>query len=572
MIALAVLCLTPRAAVAEASDDAAMALTGASTAETEGLDKEIAKLLQQYDDVQVKLQAARQAKPINAQTITQLYKQGPDLMKQALALADQAADKRAHEAVQQRCLAPAKQSASAADSAASSYLCGAVLAGPAKSGGNDPWAVCSCVHQYLVGAKQELEQIDDRAKEFVGKVAFDRFGGFPHAVSWATHGPNLAGGDIDAVFPHTISAAEVNQAFQTDRPIDTEAVVSAPSRGFEWAAKRAQRLISEWRVMSHDPGHKSETGRPFLSKADREIARLYPPTRYAYQLLQEAARRLWSAHQLEAVFQLTILQESVAERQKQAYDAFKTEDNALWDRHEAMPHAGGWMLDPNWRAQSEQACERSDAAERPFIEATVPQVRATVTAVKDARRRLMHDFDAWKRFAVADGAGAPAEPAGFNYGDADFAQFNEQTFVRSPGSFASYEFFIPPARYIPHGAAVETAWYNPFTPAKCINWAYYVADAEARLPRPIAPVAYDENGKPGYGVPPDLRGQAQQGETWAEDKALIDGFDDRLRQALQQRLPEVSSVGAAIALSYPMTKPDELAEAIVSGAGPTERP
>jgi hypothetical protein len=522
-------------------EKAVAALTGVSTPETEILDKEVARLLEQYDALQAKYRAESSSfsrapgADLKKQSsdLQQLYRQSVEVQKQALERANEAGDKRALAAVEQRCVAASQhQSSMPKDTAASTYLCSAVRIGGAKSGPNEPWDVCSCVRQYVLGARQEIDDLHTRARQFIGQHAvqngpmtfsFDQMKRFVHEKSYPK--------------PYAITVDDVSSAFEPAQNVSVDRLTSNSPGGFGWAAQKTQRNLARSRVLRHDPAQSNNPPAPFRDKADIDAAQLYPAKRFAYNDVQDAIRRLWWLHQKEALFQLMVLQETVVDRQRQARAAFITKAGVLENRLEL-----GWQPDPALVAETKNLCERSDRDEARFVDETVNRVRAIVSHLKDVRRRLMHDGDAWKTFGDKDGAGGGNEAGIWNYPDKNFAKFIETTFAIEGNSVQNVEFLIPVGRTVPRTALFRRGWVE-FTRPECIEFNYLDPQLGVGYPTPL-PLRVIDNGTghPVYAIADQQIGLAQQQMTEDQEKAVIAEYVGRLRLAMRKRYPETAGI------------------------------
>src|SRR5262249_27551663 len=196
----------------------------------------------------------------------ELLAQAEQLGKQASAKAEDAAAKRAHAALQQRCLAPtAPQPAasSAADPLASPYLCKAVQGGGSTKGENDPWELCSCMRQYLAGLQKDYGSLLARVQGFVGQ----------------SH-----------VGLGTITAENVEQTFkhQYARYLPPERLIEQATSAFEQDARGIQKDLARGRI------NKQLTGRGYAPSGSDSFLL---SRRGAYQGVVNAQSEVWKLRQ-----------------------------------------------------------------------------------------------------------------------------------------------------------------------------------------------------------------------------------------------------------------------------------
>lgn len=356
--------ITPPAS--PSGDDVAI-LTGVSTPQSEGLDKEVETLFAQ----QAKLRAEMREQIRKRQSTTDLSQRISGLTRPIYQKSGEAADMRAQAAMEQRCVSPPPDSVPA-DPVASPYMCRAVLAVAASSGGNDPWTVCACARRYLVGVKKEIEDLRSRSDKYVGKRRPDSSG---------------------VVLTEPYTAAEVKGIFLFDQTID----VDHPFRDtFEALARRVQRELARDRVQGlledRPPTVKSESD--YFGGDKFELAR-----ETSYTAVRSGLELLWRLYRTDAQMEVGLLQQAVNERFEREFEAALGEAKRIRannDADEAEPLIIGMS-------------RRVDQSQYPYVEETARALRAMSTRIRETRRRLLRDARAWTNFVAKDSSRDRAE-------------------------------------------------------------------------------------------------------------------------------------------------------------------
>jgi hypothetical protein len=366
-----------------------MQLTGVSTPEAENLDREADKLLDQAQNLEARATAllAEGRKNIDQQAMmealqrgdtsvlfqtTPEHKQALGLQAQAKALKDQAeanvveaADKRAHAAVEQRCKAPSSAQNVAADPVASPFLCGAVR-GAAKSEKNNPWEVCACAVQYARGLSEEIATIRARADALVGKPHF----GQTVLAEWIQtefYRPTIPGGHAPADW-----AGQIIKKFEED-------------------AMQVQRDLARARV------REKLSGRGYVREF-HDTFNLAVRDAYALLLGVELAVDLYRK---EVQLAAEVLTSEIGLHQGPPQESYAAQHTASYDRHYDL--TSGRFDDAGFSADMQPIAKQHDHADYAYIEKIVPRARKIVDTIKDAERRLRHDFRHWANFAARDG-------------------------------------------------------------------------------------------------------------------------------------------------------------------------
>ncbi len=516
----AAMLLRPGGAEADEITERAARLTGIDTPESQAADADVAKLLVSYDRLIAQFSATKD------RSKSRYLDEARQTMDRALARAREAADRRANAIVGRQCLASPASAAANADSAFSPYLCSAVRQADGSNNPNDPWVVCACAHQYLLGVEQEIAAIRQRARSYVGQSlpsALDNYADYPSPP---------------------LTPDEIAKAFGRDGPLDTDGwITAADAASFASLARQTQRELARLEILSHEPGAPTPATSFFQSSFGRTVAALQPAKREAYHRVQQAVALLWALARKEARYALLIAEEALHRRQAVAYADFKSKWLAIneafeakWPVYERDAHSA------ELRQALAGLCSASDAAAAPVIDEAVGRARLIASSLYDTRRRLVADTEAWKAFGLKDGAGTTVEPGLWNYRDEDFARFITETFVLEPvlplplsagdPQTAALMFQVPPF----HQPVLDEP--------RCVEFGYLMADPSAGYPRD----AYDR-------------------QAW-------DAYSQRVLAAVRQYYPEAVAAGgdSGMWLRFPVPSAGEEEQRIVSGAGTGESP
>ncbi len=385
-------------------------ISGINTPEATSLDREADKLLEQSQkaDGEASALLARAGAKIDLNAMRERLQRGdrsvlfettPEekkarerqaqartLKDQAYAKAREAADKRAHAAVEQRCKASAAtQDAQSADRSSSPFLSSAVRGGGAKRGPNDPWDVCSSAEQYLEGLKSEIEGIQSRAQGFVGK-------------SW--WGSIIPADEIERKFGRRPLAQLI--AMRTD----------GIRKGFEEDAAAIQRDLAKWRL---DEKLGKLGGRGYKNN-DRDFSLA---VHGAHALVHKAVAAAWEFHREEFGYSSVILSTEIEEHQKSLFDVYVEQRNTIWDSvvgdvsSDKDRKKGRIVLSApkEWDhaalvaylAALKPLAKSYDQADFRYIEETILKTRSIASKLRDARKRLSSDMGHWISFAAKDG-------------------------------------------------------------------------------------------------------------------------------------------------------------------------
>jgi len=375
---------TPSATAGTAPDDA-MALTGVSTPESEAIDNEIQKMVEE----RAKLVAAAQERSRKGQPTTDLMQQAASLVREAYKKAEVAADARAEAAVVQRCIKPSEDAGSAgSSSASSSFVCSAVLAAKGNSGTNDPWTVCTCARRYLIGLKKELDELRAGRSRFVGK-----------RVASST-----------LVSTYDLTQADVDGRYRMDQSIEIVPAIGDRDDGsITGFSRRVQRQIARNRV---EGLFSARPPRPVTLQDVLGVDGLDPTKHSAYIRVQQALRLTWEVRRNGTLLQVGLMQQAVNERQDREWTASYLAQKAIWAAHR-IPSEG----DP----ESIALARRYDAMLYGYLQGTVPDIRSIAAKIREARYRLRSDAEVWKNFAASDGGGGGPEE--------DFARYIQNQFM-----------------------------------------------------------------------------------------------------------------------------------------------
>jgi hypothetical protein len=374
------------------------ALSGVSTSESEALDKEADKLVEDslkakadaaaaFKEAQAKIDPKKVAEALKRGDTSVLSQQSPEeqharelmaqaeqLAKQAAAKAEDAAAKRANAALEQRCMAPsAASSTPAGDPQASSYLCSAVRAGGAKTGRNNPWELCACMRQYLTGLQKDYDSLQSRVQRFVGQ----------------SH-----------IGMGTITAEQVEQTFkrQYSRHVPPERFIAQATNAFEQDARGIQKDLARGRI------NKLITGRGY-TPSDFDTFLL--SRRGAYQEVVNAQREVWKLQQIESDWQRGIIDQDNVTRQRRLSEAFAAAAGAVTARHPS--EFQDWDDANSFKVELEALSKSSDERDYRYIEDAAAKLRTMVGVLRDVHRRFDHDTTDWKNFAAKDGENPSAE-------------------------------------------------------------------------------------------------------------------------------------------------------------------
>jgi hypothetical protein len=394
----AVLAGSAERSMAAVTVDDLTALTGVSTSESEALDKEADKLVEEsrrakadaaaaLKEAQAKIDPKKVAEALKRGDTSVLSQQSPEeqharelmaqadqFAKQAFQKAEDAGAKRAHAALDQRCLAPsAASSTPAGDSQASSYLCSAVRAGGSKTGQNDPWELCACMRKYLAGLQKDYDSLLSRVQLLVGQ-------------------PHISEG--------TITAEKVEQTFkrQYTRHLPPARFIEQATNAFEQDARGIQKDLARGRI------NKQITGRGY---APSDFDTFLLSRRGAYQEVLSAQREVWKLQQIESSLQRGIIDQDNVTRQRRLSDTFATAAGAITAQHPS--EFRDWDDANRFKAELQALSKRNDERDYHYIEDTAARLRTVVGALRDTHQRFEHDTTDWKNFAAKDGETPSAE-------------------------------------------------------------------------------------------------------------------------------------------------------------------
>ena len=376
-----------------------VALTGVSTSESEALDKEADKLVEDSIKAKADADAASRAGSAKIDTkkladalkrgdkgalaaidqmpefqhASQLRARAEELAKQAYQKAEESASKRARAALEQRCIAPSSASgASAPAKSASSYLCSAVHAPSGAIGQNDPWELCSCMRRYLTGLQKDYDELQSRVQSFIGKDI-----GREHPVTAE---------DVDQDFKHSYG-----RFLPPNRPIESA------TNSFELDARGIEKDAARGRIRQALGGTgfvPSSFDTFLLSRGS------------AYQIVLGAEGELWKLYQIEARWHLGALRQENDARRKTLSEAFSTADDATMAKHpeyHTQDDATGFVRD------MEPLARQNDQRDYVYIEQTAQGLRSLVDWLGGSLRRFTDDANDWTNYAAKDGQAPHAE-------------------------------------------------------------------------------------------------------------------------------------------------------------------
>jgi hypothetical protein len=518
-------------------------LTGVDTSQSQGIDREVDKLVEAYREVNAKFLAT----PVGSER-GKLMAEADRLLTQALTQAEEAGKLRAQAANNQRCLAPASANDSSGGGDTSSYLCGEVAGAQPGDTPNDPWTVCACGRRYMAGLRGEAEAISHRATAFAG-------------MRWPLR--SYHGGDY--LFPRTdpLSAEDVSFFFNagvvpaSDRYIGRVGAEGAGDGSYSYLrlAEEAQEKVARLSVHQRTSDLVDVGKAYFSSPEDQALGLLRPATRDVYFRVQEAVRWLWTLYQREAALRMAAIEEMLVSQVEKVERPFVDQMWAMWQsiEEEDLPEEQRYA---RVREAEKNACPGWVAGMMPHIEKAISAARGVASDLYVTRRRLIADAKAWKTFGLKDGAGSGPE-AGIEFNDEDFAQFIAQTLDLNSLPFGS-ALDLPLAVDLKNGwtfwvpSAVSQDSFGPW----CMWPGFFLLDPLGGYWR-----AESSSQSYGYWLPggPDA----------------TPAYNALVLKAAQARFPDIETIDGFSGpawLRFPKDAEAQVSEAVVSGAGVGQGP
>jgi hypothetical protein len=548
LAALLLSAVVPLIAPAARADDFADQvdrLTGVDTPASLAVDKEVLALLKALSAAQ----AEASSLPLGPDR-RKAVAEASALEKQGLDRALAAGELRATAANEQRCLALSSKALPPGSGPTSGYLCEAVRSAQAGGDANDPWLVCACTRQYLLGVNAELEAIRARAGSFAGIRRVTREGeqedGYFKLTPDGIISVTLSGEPApDVWFREPVTADEIVRLFGAEA--GKGGGDPAKPRGWDFLnlARQAQRQVAQLHFFQQATGQPDLGKRYFATPKDRELALLTPAKRDAYARIQDAIRTLWHLHQLDGAFRLARIEQRLTEQARAAEGPFLLRMDGI-----AADIGNRQDLDDDeknaaWQKAKATHCPAFVAARKREIESAIDEARAAVQEVYGVRRRLQGDAVAWKAFALKDAAGT-GDQAGIPYRDEDFGRFIGETLGLDPATFS--------AQNVDAGK-LET------------GWTFFVPSYLRPLPRAT------EGGNSPWCSWADFFFQDPAAAYWKSDSAEdVDAYNRRLLAAAQAQIPEVETISGSIWLRFRIDAQGHESEAVVGGAANGEQP
>jgi hypothetical protein len=123
----------------------------------------------------------------------------------------------------------------------------------------------------------------------------------------------------------------------------------------------------------------------------------------AYALVHKAVAAAWQLHREESGYNSMILSTEIAQHQKSLFDIYVERRNAIWDSVAGEGKEWNHAALVAYLAALRPLAKSHDQADFRYMEETIQKTRSIAGNLKDARKRLSSDMGHWIGFAAKDG-------------------------------------------------------------------------------------------------------------------------------------------------------------------------